>query len=149
MADRPKILIVEDDAAVRRLVTHVTKRTIPAAIIATASDGREALDIIRASGADLVITDSQMPRMNGDELVRTMRAQQLNTPVIMVSGSPDAQPLARPQESTASSRRCKLEPTCPLRFSLCCCRCRKLEEEGLKATVGHGTNNYSAGAEQT
>ena len=93
MADRPIVLIVEDDAAVRRLVMHVTKRTLPEAVIATASDGREALGMIRTNGADLVITDSQMPRMNGDELVRTMRAEQLNTPVIMVSGSPDAQPL--------------------------------------------------------
>ena len=93
MASRPKVLIVEDDEAVRRLVTHLTRRTIPNALIATASDGREALAKIRANGADLVITDGQMPRMNGDELVRTIRAQHLDTPVIMVSGSPEAQPL--------------------------------------------------------
>lgn len=93
MSRRPKILIVEDDAMVRGLVVHVTKRTVPNARIATAGNGREALAQIATAGADLVITDAHMPGMNGDELVRKMRAQQLDPPVIMVSGSADARPL--------------------------------------------------------
>ena len=88
-----KVLIVEDDVSVRGIVVHVAKRTLPGARITTAGNGREALAQIAAEGADLVITDFQMPGMNGNEMVRQLRAQQLDTPVIMVSGTPDARAL--------------------------------------------------------
>ena len=88
-----KILIVEDDLSVRRIVVHLAKRTVPGAHITTACNGREGLAQMAAEGADLVITDFQMPGMNGNDMVRELRAQQLDTPVIMVSGTPDARPL--------------------------------------------------------
>lgn len=78
---------------VRGLVVHITKRTLPNARIGIASDGREALARISNEGADLVITDLEMPGMAGDELIRKLRAQQLDTPVIIVSGSPRSQSL--------------------------------------------------------
>lgn len=85
-----RVLIVDDDATVRGFVAHVTKRTVPNARIAMASNGREALAQITDVGADLVITDFQMPGIDGTDLTRLIRAQQLDTPVIMVSGSGDA-----------------------------------------------------------
>lgn len=85
-----RIVIVEDDKSVLGVVVRVTKLAAPNAEIATVANGRDALAQIASAGADLVITDFQMPGMDGDEMVRRMRAQHLETPVIMVSGSPDA-----------------------------------------------------------
>lgn len=55
--------------------------------VLTASDGAEALARLQAEGADLVITDYMMPRMNGDELCRRMSAEPTlaSVPVIMTT----------------------------------------------------------------
>jgi len=56
-----------------------------------ASNGREALDIIARSRPDAVLTDLQMPEMNGLELVQRMKRVQPPTPVILMTahGSED------------------------------------------------------------
>lgn len=88
-----RVLIVDDDASVRGIVSRLTKLALPKAHVSEVSTGRRALAEIASVGADLVITDFLMPGMNGNELVRQMREQHLDTPIIMVSGSPDARPL--------------------------------------------------------
>ena len=51
------------------------------------SSGREALEHLRRSGADLVILDVYMPSMNGSELLRRMRGEGIPTAVIMVTAA--------------------------------------------------------------
>ena len=72
-----RIVIVEDDKSVL-------------GVVATVANGRDALAQIASAGADLVITDFQMPGMGADELARRMRAQHLETAIIMVSGARSA-----------------------------------------------------------
>jgi len=48
---------------------------------------------IKTHGADLLITNFRMPGMDGPELVRELRAQEFDAPVIMVSGNPEAREL--------------------------------------------------------
>ena len=72
---RLKILIVDDDPAVLRLIS-----TIVSAIgheVSSALDGREALDAILADCPDMVISDWDMPRMDGLELCRRIRREDL------------------------------------------------------------------------
>ncbi len=68
------VLLSEDEPMVRRLVVNVLERQ--GHRVLSTSDGREALAVARAhDGAiDLVITDVVMPRLDGIELARAMRA---------------------------------------------------------------------------
>jgi len=53
-----------------------------------AGDGREALDILEVVGSEIamVVTDMQMPGMDGPTLARAMRARAISVPVLFVSG---------------------------------------------------------------
>ena len=88
------VLVVEDDETVRRM----TVRALGEAGYATleAADGQEALDLIRdrPDPPDLVLTDLGMPRMDGHELARRLRADRPNLPVLLISGHvhPDPPP---------------------------------------------------------
>jgi two-component system response regulator YesN len=53
---------------------------------ATAKNGRQAWDLIQENHYDLVILDIQMPKMDGLELLKTIRGHQINTPVVIFSG---------------------------------------------------------------
>lgn len=70
-----KILLVDDDPTMRRLLgTHLE---LAGYCVRTAADGREALAAIEQDCPDIVLTDWEMPGMNGLELCRQIRAQQL------------------------------------------------------------------------
>ena len=76
------ILLVEDDPAVRLLVKAKLKDRYR---ILEACDGEAALQVMDTAHADLMIVDICMPRMDGITFVRTIRGQQDNTPVIMLT----------------------------------------------------------------
>jgi two-component system, cell cycle sensor histidine kinase and response regulator CckA len=79
------VLVVEDDEVVRRM----TARALSEAGYTTleAEDGRDALDRIgTGSRLDLVVTDLGMPRMDGNELARRLRADLPGLPVLLISG---------------------------------------------------------------
>ncbi|MGI6784040.1 MAG: hybrid sensor histidine kinase/response regulator [Aminivibrio sp.] len=80
-----KILVAEDSITSRTLLKHIL--TAAGYRVLTASDGMEALEIFSAEGADLVVSDIEMPRMNGFELVSGIRATEgmSETPVILVT----------------------------------------------------------------
>jgi two-component system chemotaxis response regulator CheY len=67
-----RILAVDDSAAMRQMVGATLKGAGYEVI--TANDGQEALDWARKETVDLVLTDVNMPRMDGIELVRALRA---------------------------------------------------------------------------
>lgn len=76
------ILIVEDDRNMRlltaaRLVDHYT--------VVSACDGLEALERIYQGGIDLIVADIMMPRMDGYELLRTIRAEGYKTPFLLLT----------------------------------------------------------------
>ena len=66
-----KILAVDDSASLRQMVAFTLKEA--GHEVLEAADGVEALDIARGAGADLVISDVNMPRMDGISLVRELR----------------------------------------------------------------------------
>jgi len=71
---RKKILIVEDDASQLAMQKHMLRDCD--ADILTASNGREALDIITRDEPRIVLTDWEMPEMNGIELCRKLRSHE-------------------------------------------------------------------------
>ena len=78
-----KILIAEDDAELRRMFCQVLQRSgflpIPAA------DGVEALALLENEFVDLIVSDIMMPRMDGYELVQTLRESGSRIPVLMIT----------------------------------------------------------------
>lgn len=82
MAD--KVLIADDDPAIRKLLEKVMHSN--ELETATASSGAEALSLIRAHSFDLILMDVMLGDMEGFEVIKTIRAQGITTPVIIVSG---------------------------------------------------------------
>lgn len=79
------VLLVEDDHNVREIMQEML-HTLGHKCISVA-DGRRAMEILqRQSEIELIITDYQMPAMNGAELVERIRARKDNRPVILISG---------------------------------------------------------------
>jgi CheY-like chemotaxis protein len=68
-----KILIVEDSIDAREMLAMLFN--LEGYSVATAEDGREGLRRASADNPDLIVTDIQMPYLDGDEMIRLLRAQ--------------------------------------------------------------------------
>lgn len=83
MRERPHVLIVDDEASVRKvlgaLLEQAGYRTTRAAT------GEEALDLVRAQDPDIVVTDLKMPGMDGLELLSRVREAFPEIPVVLLS----------------------------------------------------------------
>ncbi len=81
-----RILIVDDFATMRRIVRNILKQ-LGFANVEDADDGTTALAQLKASQFDFVVTDWNMPKMSGLELLKTIRADPdlKHIPVLMVT----------------------------------------------------------------
>ena len=87
-----KILIAEDDRELRQLFAHVLTKN--GYTVLGVSNGEEALAALEQSYYDLIISDIMMPKMDGYELVRSVRESGSSIPIMMMrlgflSGSDD------------------------------------------------------------
>jgi DNA-binding NtrC family response regulator len=78
-----RVLIADDDAASRRLL-EVRLRALGCEV-ATAVDGREALAAVQQEPPALLMLDLQMPRMDGMEVLRTLRRDGIDLPVVVIT----------------------------------------------------------------
>ena len=93
------ILVVDDDAGIRDVVAAVLLRT--GYRVSCAEDGEAGWAALCGEKFDVMITDHEMPRLKGLDLLRRMRTAPLNVPVILASGRipwhvPDLLPLLSP-----------------------------------------------------
>lgn len=88
------IIIADDTDSIRGIVARVVARMYPAVRISAVTDGQDALDIFQSEGADLLITNNDMPRLDGITLVQRMRAISATLPIIMISGNANLAPTA-------------------------------------------------------
>jgi two-component system, chemotaxis family, chemotaxis protein CheY len=82
------VLIVDDSAAIRKILQRVLRQTeIPIGTVYEAGDGVEALETLRRQAIGLVLSDINMPNMDGLEFLSKVRAEQVwhAIPVLMVS----------------------------------------------------------------
>lgn len=77
-----KILVVEDDRNMRLLTAA---RLEDMYTVVCANDGIEAMEEIHKGGIDLIIADIMMPRMDGYELLKTIREEGYKTPFLMLT----------------------------------------------------------------
>ncbi|MCP5150952.1 MAG: response regulator [Chromatiales bacterium] len=81
----PKILVVDDSVTVRKMTRRLLVRH--GFDVSTAKDGVEALAMIRHQRPDAVVLDIEMPRMDGFELTRVLRADDAfgDLPIVMIT----------------------------------------------------------------
>jgi excisionase family DNA binding protein len=82
--DRPRILVVDDEQAVRDLLAKTL--TMADYDVDSAPDGASAIDRLRAVEYDLLITDLKMPGMDGLSVIREARRTAPDLPVIIITG---------------------------------------------------------------
>ena len=83
-----KILVVEDDQHIRRIISMWLERN--GHEVLTAEDGVLALELIRTEAPDLLVTDVNMPKMSGIELLETVRREGLlDRPAIILTSRCD------------------------------------------------------------
>ena len=86
------ILVTDDQAGVRKLLYEVFRREGFAVLMA--ADGREALQVLQTETPDLILMDVKMPGMGGLETLRQLRAQGLDTCVILMTAYGEAEVVA-------------------------------------------------------
>ena len=86
-----EILVVDDEASIRSLLADVL--SMVGFKVTLAKDGQESLDQMQEHSFDLLITDINMPRLDGIELLKRMKGAGRKERVIVMSGNPEEQTL--------------------------------------------------------
>ncbi|MFC6673873.1 response regulator [Marinobacterium aestuariivivens] len=99
-----RVLLVDDSALSRRYLAQLL-RNLGIASLIEAQDGAEALQIMQSSTFDLVVTDYNMPYVDGEELVTRIRqnSDQPAVPVLMVTSEQNRSRLAAIQSAGVSA----------------------------------------------
>jgi DNA-binding NtrC family response regulator len=84
-----KILIIEDEAAIRRVLTKILSEENDTYLVEEAEDGIQGLEKIKANDYDLVLCDIKMPKMDGEELLEEVKKIKPEIPFVMISGHGD------------------------------------------------------------
>ena len=84
--ESPRILLVEDDQQLRDALQK--SFTIFGCEVLTASNGEEALRILESRSVTAIVSDIQMPKMSGVQLLNNLRDRGITIPVIMMTGFP-------------------------------------------------------------
>lgn len=88
-----KVLVVDDSAMDRKLAGGLITRQVPSSTVSFAGDGRAALEALASASElpDVVLTDLQMPELDGLALVRAVRQRHPHLPVVLMTahGSED------------------------------------------------------------
>ena len=81
-----KILIIEDEEPIRRVLVRILSDEDSSFEIHEASDGKKGLDLIKNDSYDLVLCDIKMPKVDGIELLQRTRKTNSTVPFIMLTG---------------------------------------------------------------
>lgn len=84
-----KILVIEDEAAIRRVLVKILSEENDQYEVEEAEDGSKGLDMIKKNDYDLALCDIKMPKMDGVEVLQEARKIKPETPFIMISGHGD------------------------------------------------------------
>ena len=84
-----KILVIEDEAAIRRVLVKILSEENDAYSVEEAEDGLKGIETIKNNDFDLVLCDIKMPKMDGVEVLEAARKIKPEIPFIMISGHGD------------------------------------------------------------
>jgi DNA-binding NtrC family response regulator len=81
-----RILLIEDEEPIRRVLSRILSEENAQYEIAEAVDGKKGLDLLDKESFDLVLCDIKMPKMDGIEVLQSAKNNKINTPFIMLTG---------------------------------------------------------------
>ncbi|WP_275314901.1 sigma-54-dependent transcriptional regulator [Tenacibaculum bernardetii] len=84
-----KILIIEDEAAIRRVLKKIISEENDAYQVEEAEDGLSGFEMIKNNDYDLVLCDIKMPKMDGVEVLEKAKKMKPETSIVMISGHGD------------------------------------------------------------
>jgi len=85
----PKILIIEDEDAIRRVLKKILLEEEQNYTVEEAEDGLLGIDLIKKNNYDLILCDIKMPKMDGLEVLSACQKLNPDLPVVMISGHGD------------------------------------------------------------
>lgn len=84
-----KILVIEDEAAIRRVLVKILSEESDTYEVFEAEDGLVGIDKIKKDDFDLVLCDIKMPKMDGVEVLEAVKKIKPEIPIVMISGHGD------------------------------------------------------------
>lgn len=84
-----KILVIEDEAAIRRVLVKILSEESDNYEVFEAEDGLLGIDKIKNDDYDLILCDIKMPKMDGVEVLEAVKKIKPETPIVMISGHGD------------------------------------------------------------
>ena len=84
-----KILIIEDEAAIRRVLTKILSEENDSYQVEEAEDGLKGLEKVKNEDYDLILCDIKMPKMDGVEVLEAVKKIKPEIPMVMISGHGD------------------------------------------------------------
>lgn len=85
----PRILIIEDEAAIRRVLVKILSEENNNYQVEEAEDGLIGIEKIKNEDFDLILCDIKMPKMDGVEVLETVKKIKPEIPIVMISGHGD------------------------------------------------------------
>jgi DNA-binding NtrC family response regulator len=85
----PKILVIEDEAAIRRVLSKILSEESDTYEVEEAEDGLQGIEKIKNEDYDLVLCDIKMPKMDGVEVLEAVKKIKPEIPMVMISGHGD------------------------------------------------------------
>lgn len=85
----PRILIIEDEAAIRRVLSKILSEENDSYLVEDVEDGMQGLEKIKNKEYDLILCDIKMPKMDGVEVLEEVKKIKPEIPMVMISGHGD------------------------------------------------------------
>lgn len=98
-----RLVIADDHPLYRSSVERVVRLEARLRVLATAADGREALDKVRELSPDILVTDLNMPELDGLQLLDAINQEGLNTRVVILTGHLESDAVYRAVELGAAA----------------------------------------------
>ncbi len=99
-----RALIVDDSSVMRKIVERALRQAgLESLVVFEAGNGNEGLDVLKARAVDLILSDINMPAMDGLEFLRQIRLQKLapDVPVVMITTETSAEHVRQAIEAGA------------------------------------------------
>lgn len=85
----PKILIIEDEAPIRRVLAKILSEENESYLVEEAEDGLMGIEKVKNEDFDLILCDIKMPKMDGVEVLEAVKKIKPEIPMVMISGHGD------------------------------------------------------------
>ena len=84
-----KILIIEDEASIRRVLLRILSEENSNYNVSETEDGIQGINLVENKNFDLILCDIKMPKMDGIEVLNQIKIIKPETPIVMISGHGD------------------------------------------------------------